>query len=480
MTEPDEIVAAWLAVQDAPSQARAEIFQSEALRLFVLVRQSKLNEDETVKALHEIAFSCGAGMNGVRAGEVIHKAMQGRRALDHPSQSMNGAATSSRLSAPVHKIIKATPYVWVDPTTIPERAWLYERHLIRKFVSAIIAPGAVGKTSLLIARVLAMISGRELLGKWSAGPLRVWLWTLEDPLEEMIRRIQAAAKHYGLTAADLGDRLFVDSGRDQRLVIAKTTRNGTEIMQPVVDNMVSECEARQIDVLIIDPFISCHEVAENDNPAIDLITKEWGRVAERANLAVGLSHHTRKMIGVEVEATTESARGGKALTDACRSVEVINRMTEKQGQQAGVENHRLYFRVFDDKPNLAPPSDKSDWYELVGVDLGNGHLGAGDNMGVVVPWKWPNHMEGITPAALLAVQKRVDGKGYRKNVQAKNWVGYAIAEVLELDPNNPADQSKIKAAVKTWIENGMLAVVEVKDEKGKDHPLIEVGKWADE
>src|SRR6185437_15743157 len=95
--------------------------------------------------------------------------------------------------------------------------------------------------------------------------LRVWLWNLEDPQEETQRKIQAAAIHYRLTPEDIGDRLFVDSGREQRLVVATTERNGAVIVRPVVDSLVAEIIERQIDVIVVDPFVSCHEVAENDN-----------------------------------------------------------------------------------------------------------------------------------------------------------------------------------------------------------------------
>ena len=70
--------------------------------------------------------------------------------------------------------------------------------------------------------------------------------------------------------------------------------------------------------------------------------------------------------------TTESSRGAKAKTDAARVVRVVNRMSKDEGEKAGVENHRLYFRTYNDKANLAPPADKSDWFELKSVDLGNG------------------------------------------------------------------------------------------------------------
>jgi hypothetical protein len=94
-----------------------------------------------------------------------------------------------------------------------------------------------------------------------------------------------------------------------------------------------------------------------------MIVKEWGKVADRGNCAVHLVDHTRKMGGAETEVTVDSSRGGKAKTDACRGVRVVNRMTKEEGEKAGVENHRLYFRTFDDKPNLQPPADTSDWFK---------------------------------------------------------------------------------------------------------------------
>jgi hypothetical protein len=288
-------------------------------------------------------------------------------------------------------IIHATPYTWKDAATIRRRQWLYGYLLVRKFVSATVAPGAVGKTNLIIAETLAQVSGKNLLGVHPPGRLRVWLWNLEDPQEETERRIQAAALHYKLAADDIGDRLFVDSGRDQPLVIATATRNGGAlIVAPVVENLVAEILARKIDIIKIDPFVSSHKVPENDNGAQDTIVKEWGRVAERGNCAVHLVHHTRKS-GGSSEMTAEDARGGKALVDGSRVTRVLNRMTEDQAAKAGVENHRLYFRAINDKANLQPPADASDWFKLISVNLNNGPMrGPGDNVGVVTAWQWPD------------------------------------------------------------------------------------------
>jgi RecA-family ATPase len=87
----------------------------------------------------------------------------------------------------------------------------------------------------------------------------------------------------------------------------------------------SSCVERKIDVLTIDPFVSSHEVSENDNRAIDAVVKAWGRLADECNCSINLVHHVRK--GNGTEANADSARGAKALVDAARSVIVFNRMT---------------------------------------------------------------------------------------------------------------------------------------------------------
>jgi hypothetical protein len=371
--------------------------------------------------------------------------------------------------------IFATPYTWKNPATLRRREWLYGYLLIRKFVTATVAPGGVGKSSLGAVESLAQVSGKDLLGVFPPRQLRVWLWNLEDPQEETERKIQAAAMHYGLTAEDIGDRLFVDSGRDQPLVIATTTRTGAVIVRPVVDSLVAEIIERKIDVIKIDPFVSCHEASENDNQAMDLIVKEWGKVADRGNCAVELYDHTRKMGGTETEVTVESSRGGKAKTDACRVVRAINRMTKDEGAKAGIDNHRLYFKTFNDKANLQPPADKSDWFKLVSIDLGNGPLnGPGDSVGVVTQWEWPDPLAGMTAADFDKVAAVIRAGRWRESPQATAWVGKAVAEALDLNAENKADKAKIIGMLKVWRSAGSLIVVEDKDENRITKKFVEV------
>jgi hypothetical protein len=388
-----------------------------------------------------------------------------------PTAEAAGEAPPRRL------VIKATPYVWTDPKTIPRRDFIYGRHLIRKFVSATVAPGGVGKSSLLITEVLAMISGIDLLGVRPSGRSKVWLWNLEDPAEEVTRHIQATAAHYQLEAQHIDGGLFIDSGRDTPLVIATTDRNGTMIVQPVVEGLVEEIKLRGVDALVIDPFASCHEVSENDNSAMDRIVKAWGRVADLGNCAVVLVHPSRKSSAGETEITVESSRGGKALTDGCRSVRVLNRMTKEEGENAGIDAPRAHFRAYIDKSNLAPPAESSTWFKLESVDLGNGSTGHGDSVGVVVPWQWPHLMAHVTVSDLRAVQAAVSKGRFRASPQADDWVGHAVAGVLRLDLNKANDKRKVANLLKVWLASGALRKVKEKDDKGMFRPFIVVGEW---
>ena len=76
----------------------------------------------------------------------------------------------------------------------------------------------------MTAETLAMVSGRALLGEQPRGALRVWQCNLEDPEDELNRRIAAAAIHHRVDPAEIERNLFLDSGRNMDLVIATETQ----------------------------------------------------------------------------------------------------------------------------------------------------------------------------------------------------------------------------------------------------------------
>ena len=385
----------------------------------------------------------------------------------------------------IDKMISATPYRWRDPETIPTRDWQYGHQLLRASVSIVVAPGATGKTALMTGTALALATGRALLGVevWG-GPKRVWLWNLEDSGEELARGIQAAAMHWGISRNDIASdpespNLYVDSGLDgAELKVAHDTANGCRINAPVIGALLGQLKTKAIDVLIVDPFVSSHSVNENDNGSIDAIAKQWARVAKLADCSIVLVHHARKLAGGEVSA--ETARGASALIAAARSVITLNRMTDEEAVKYGIdgEERRRFFRVYDDKNNRAPPADRSDWFRLASVDLGNGPNG-GDSLPVVVPWSPPDAFDGVSSSDLYAVQLLLADETYRKDPQANHWAGEAVASVLAVDLSKPSDRARVRTLLDTWTRNGALRVVIKPDDRRKDKPILTVGQWVE-
>lgn len=402
--------------------------------------------------------------------------------------SANGAADAGDGSATGEanfdksKPIDATRYIWREPCQIEPRAWLYGYHLVRKFASCTVAPAGVGKSSLALAEVLAMVTGKPLLGVEPAdGPLRVWYWNGEDPREEIDRRVAAIALHYGITEADIGGRLFIDSGRDMEIVIASQTVNGVAVATPVIDALNATIARHRIDVIQIDPFISCHRVPENDNGAIDRVTKSWAGIAERGNCGVELIHHVRKGGSGSGEYQVDDARGAVAMTAAVRSARVLNVMSKDEADKAGINpgERRLHFRIDSGKANLAPPPEKSEWRKLVGVSLGNDRGGRpADNVQVVTTWCWPDDRGDVSVHDLIELQRRISKGNYRQDPRAADWVGNLVAEGLGFDLKDRSAKASIRVLLQSWIVSGALREVERRDEKRRTRRFVEVGIWA--
>ena len=375
--------------------------------------------------------------------------------------------------------VRATPFTWREPSKIPTREWLYGHFLIRRQVSLTVAPGGTGKSSLVAVEALSQATGRGLLDDKPYGRSHVWLWNGEDPLDELQRRLTAAALHYGIEREEIEGRLFVDSGRQKEIIIARADRNGVVVAEPVVDALIETIRDNRIDILHIDPFVSCHAVPENDNGAVDRVAKTYARIADVTGCAIHLVHHSRKTGGEAVE--VEHARGAVALIAAARAARTLNPMTREEAEKAGVENRFVHVRIDDGKANLAPRSDKARWLKIESVPLWNGpRETAGDHVAVVTPWQWPDAFYGVTAADLITAQQAVAAGRWRENVQARDWVGKPIAKALGLDLEKRADKAKVKQLLRVWLDKGAFIVVTGKDEKGKDRPYVEVGTSAAE
>ncbi len=367
-----------------------------------------------------------------------------------------------------------TPYVPQDPSKIPTRKWLYGTAYIRKFIGLTAATGGAGKSSLILVECVAMACGKNLLGIEPLQKLHVMYWNGEDPLEELERRVEAILKHYKLTKADLGHRLFIKSGRDMPIRIAELDQGRAKIAEPMTRAMTKAIRTHKLDVVAIDPFVSSHGVPENDNNAIELVAKNWADIADKTDCAVILSHHTRKTNGLG--ASIEDSRGASALNYAARTRRAINTMTAAEAKAAGFPDNdrsRLsYFKADMLGSSMIKPTAALDWYRFVSVDLMNGPpdelTGApteGDSVGVVEKWQYTKLILELSIDDMrdAVAALHVDAP-WRYNGRAAKWAGLAIARAAGVDVTDATVKARIAALIEEWIKDGTLEKYQEKDD----------------
>lgn len=376
--------------------------------------------------------------------------------------------------------LQFSPFRLRDAAKIPPRDWIDRPTLCRHYVTVTVAPGGVGKSSLLTfeAVKLAGVDRFDSLGH-ALPRAKVWMLNLEDTDLEMELRITAACQHLGITQTDLGDRLAITTMRGSggssmvSFNVMRRGRNGPTIVQPVVQRLVDETKRAEVDVLIVDPFVSAHTVSENDNGEIDQVIKLFGSIASQGNCAVHLVHHTRKLNGEA--ATSESSRGGVAIVGGSRLTRVLNPMSVGECEEYGIDpnDRKRHFYALSDKANMVPPSDERKWFKIHSVELANG-----ENVHAVEPWKRPSPFEGVSNEHLDSVIKEFQSKSYRKSEQSPDWGGHFVGELLDLDtgrgltkkeqtPSQIAARAKVKKLLATWLKAGSITVERRQDEASR-------------
>ncbi len=374
--------------------------------------------------------------------------------------------------------ISLTPLRQFDPKTLPRRQWLYGNHYIRKYVSATAAPSAVGKSSMTMVEALAMATGKPLLGVQPKGTYRVWIWNGEDPIEELELRIAAAMQHYGLTWEDLGDRVFLDSGRVMPVVLAVAGKQGAQIAVPVVEGVIAGMKANAIDVAIMDPFVSTFSGPET-NEMFEPIVKKWGFIAGATNASVELVHHTRKLNGAETG--VEDMRGGGALVAGARAKRVLARMSAAEAKKFGVreDDHRRFFRVADASVNMALPAvSGTTWFEMKGVPVGNGEGEGpladmtGDQVGVATLRAFASVSSEMDETTVERIKDALRGGEWRENFRSNAWAGFAVADVMGLDPKE--DRSEIEQTLREMKGMNAIRIDRRTDKNGNKVPFVVV------
>jgi hypothetical protein len=354
-----------------------------------------------------------------------------------------------------------------DPTTIPPRPWLYGTQLLRGFVSVLVAPGGVGKTGYAMGVALALASGRPIFGEKIFVRCNVAVLNLEDPLDELERRLAALMIHHNMDREEIKGRYFLYSADDRRITIASLSDDGSDIVHPDEAAMIREITSHKIGVLVVDPFAESHALDENSNPQMIRAAAAWRRIARATGCAILLIHHVRKGLVTDID----SARGAKALTDSARVGLLLAPMTVEEAHEFDIrmEDRTGFVRLDDAKANMAKKAGVARWFQLETIELRNvsEDYPNGDRVAAIARWTPPSVMGELTTAQCCDALDAID-KGPRPGVRytnhssakaAKRWAGQVLIELYGVS------ESRAAIIVLTWIKSGVLEARQYHDDE---------------
>ena len=250
--------------------------------------------------------------------------------------------------------------------------------------------------------------------------------------------------------------------------------------EPIEVALIDTIRALEIDVLIIDPFVSTHTAPESDNAAIDAVMGTWRRIAHATKCAIELVHHTRKM-APGVARTIEDMRGASSMLAAARDARLFARMTPEEAATLGIEEAHAWrhFRVADTKANMAPPPERATWMRLESVDLGNATAERpADSVGVATQFTPSATFDGVSHAAIDRVMRAIGASGEcRRDERATAWVGHLIGDVLGIDVRSPIGKGQVKRMVRAWLDSGALIEVERENKARQQKVFVAIGNW---
>lgn len=355
-----------------------------------------------------------------------------------------------------------------EPQEIPHRQWIYGTQLIRGFVTLLVAPGGTGKSSLILAMCMSIAINRSLLGAKIFQQCNTALLNLEDPQDEIDRRVTALALRYGICNETIDGRFFV-SPPDRGVTIAASGGDGFSVVHPDEKQIIEKVRDENIGVLGVDPFAESHTLEENSNPQMIQAAAAWRRVAREGNCAVMLAHHVRKG---QVD-SIEAARGAKALTDSARVGLLLSTMTKEDAAALGVtdDNRLQYVRLDDAKANMAPRAPKATWFHLdhVVLDNANETYAKGDQVVVIESWEPTSVWDSMPIPECNIALDRIDaglpgGARYTDNRRGggARWAG---AILVEMFGHTEAQATNV---IKTWVAKGVLVAEPYIDHNRKE------------
>jgi AAA domain len=348
----------------------------------------------------------------------------------------------------------------IDEASLPIRNWAIPGFLLHRHLTVLVAPSGSGKSLLTLQVGIACAQGKAWAGWIPRKRFRVLVINSEDDIDEMRRRLAAAANVMQVNQVDIARNIMLLDNSDNSAVVAKfDVRTKTLIRTPLLQQIIDVITANEIDIVFVDPFAETFEGDENSNSELKWAGIYWREVARKTGAAICLVHHTKKYAS-GMAGDVDAARGAGALIGIARIVSTLFPMTNSEAEAMGIKSEKrpFYLRYDDAKANLNVISPFARWFRKDTVILQNATKElAGDEVGALVPWK-PNGIS-LLEAQIMAFFAHVDqgivdddgkptGEFYTFEKAGRNnerYIGFFAQEFFKLEALKQAEE-----LITTW------------------------------
>jgi KaiC/GvpD/RAD55 family RecA-like ATPase len=360
----------------------------------------------------------------------------------------------------------------IEEAKLPIRDWAVPGLLLKRSLSVLVAPPGSGKSLLSLQLAIAVAVGIAWAGWTPRMAEKVLIINAEDDLDEMRRRLCAAARSMGVDQGQLEGRIFLAQAPESVVIARFDNRTKSVIRTPLVEELVATIEQHGIGVVVADPFAETFEGDENSNSEVKWAGILWREVARRTRTALLLVHHTKKYAG-QMAGEADASRGGGALIGTARILVTLFAMTEDEAEALNIppDERTDYVRLDDAKANYSK-MEKARWFKKDTVTLANATAFLpGDDVGVLVPWVPPGALDGISVHTIGLALEEIDG-GLRdengrptghlytaSSTSKERWAGNVLVQHFGCSEINA------KALIKRWLKEEVLRVMEYLDPK---------------